>query len=86
MPQVPGYVPPDMKPTPLAANQILSVLVIAHRGTDDCATLRDNWNVVTRDKSRALLLSQIVVAREGQPEIILEPRDSHSPGRNGPLA
>ena len=84
-PQVPCYVPPD-RPSPLlAGSQILSVLVIAHRGGEKCATLRDNWNVVTRDKSNALLLSQIVVARDGLPDVILEPRDSHLPGRNSSL-
>lgn len=76
-PQVPGYVIPGAEAPALPLGQILSVLVVAHQGRDDCRTAADGWNVVTRDRSQALLLSQIVVVRAGLPEIILEPRTFH---------
>lgn len=77
LPQVPGYIPPpgDEQPA-LRKEQILSILVIAHQGREDCATLKDGWNVVTRDRSRALLLSQIVVVDDQRPAILLAPRAS----------
>jgi methionyl aminopeptidase len=77
-PQIPGYVPSpeDIYKKPVREGKILSVLVIAHQGTDDCRVLSDNWNVVTRDRSKALLLSQIVVVRDGPAEVLLPPRNS----------
>ncbi len=77
-PQIPGYVVSGglAAAQPLPVGKILSIQVIAHQGREDCRTMRDNWNVVTTDRSKALLLSQIVVVREGPAEVILEPRHS----------
>jgi hypothetical protein len=36
----------------------------------------DGWSVETRDKSRALTLSQIVAAADGGPEVITPTRKS----------
>lgn len=81
-PQIPGYVVSGGPAVPqaLPVGKILSIQVIAHQGSDDCRTMRDNWNVVTADRSKALLLSQIVVVQEGPAEVILEPRNSRLEG------
>jgi len=83
LPMIPGYVlqGTPARPESLPDGKILSIQVIAHQGCDDCRTMNDNWSVVTRDHSRALLLSQIVVVREGAAEVLLEPRDSRPDGQ-----
>lgn len=72
LPQVHCYVPEgsDAIAHVLRRGQILSIQVIAHQGKRDCLTVRDGWSVETRDQSRALTLSQIVVATENGPDVL----------------
>lgn len=78
-PQIPGYPIPGYSAI-LPEGKIVSIQVIAHQGSDDCKILDDNWNTVTCDGSKALLLNQIVVATQAGPDVILGPRncDLHS--------
>lgn len=75
-PQIPCYVPdpPDLMSYQLSKGQLVSIQVIAHMGTSDCRTMGDGWSVETKDRSRALILSQIVAAGDGGPDVITPPR------------
>jgi len=81
-PQVPCYVvePVSLMAHRLRKGQLLSIQVIAHAGREDSRTLPDHWGVVTRDRSRALTLSQIVAVDDGGPEVLTPPRNCLTSG------
>ncbi len=60
-PQIPCYTPAegDDQGT-FQAGMTYAILVIAHEGTSECKTRSDRWTVVSRNRRRSVLYSQIV--------------------------
>jgi methionyl aminopeptidase len=75
LPQIPMYVTQDPEAAnPLRVGQILSIVVIAHLGGHESCAMSDNWNIVTKDGSKAVHFSQIVVVGDADPEILTQER------------
>lgn len=68
-PQVPNYGPPN-KGVRLRAGMVLAIEPMVNAGRAEVKTEKDQWTVVTKDKSPSAHFEHTIVVREGQAEIL----------------
>jgi methionyl aminopeptidase len=73
-PAIPCYVSRRSVETTFKAGQLLSIHVFAHAGSPHTRTEKDGWTVVTRDGSRAVNFSHLVVVERSGYRVITSKR------------
>lgn len=68
-PQIPNYGKPNRGPT-LEKGMVLAIEPMINIGGYETKTLRDNWTVVTKDKSLSAHYENTIVITTGEPEIL----------------